>query len=161
MQNKKPELLIAQSRPVNTIDTGNSSLDIYRLFSSSDSGFTADTQELVNGNTKVIKNEKQCYAALSIDQSTGASVAVFGTASIAEDQFMAYEQYANKDMMLTLFGKMTGKTPEIVIEPKVIAAKGFEITEAQKRVLKWIFIFVLPLIVAVVGIVITVRRKRR
>ncbi len=161
MQNKKPELLIAQSRPVNTIDTGNSSLDIYRLFSSSDSGFTADTQELVNGNTKVLKNEKQCYAALSIDQSTGASVAVFGTASIAEDQFMAYEQYANKDMMLTLFGKMTGKTPEIVIEPKVIAAKGFEITEAQKRVLKWIFIFVLPLIVAVVGIVITVRRKRR
>ena len=161
MQNKKPELLIAQSRPVNTIDTGNSSLDIYRLFSSSDSGFTADTQELVNGNTKVIKNEKQCYAALSIDQSTGASVAVFGTASIAEDQFMAYEQYANKDMMLTLFGKMTGKTPEIVIEPKVIAAKGFEITEAQKRVLKWIFIFVLPLIVAVVGIVITVRRTRR
>lgn len=161
MQNKKPELLIAQSRPVNTIDTGNSSLDIYRLFSSSDSGFTADTQELVNGNTKVLKNEKQCYAALSIDQSTGASVAVFGTASIAEDQFMAYEQYANKDMMLTLFGKMTGKTPEIVIEPKVIAAKGFEITEAQKRVLKWMFIFVLPLIVAVVGIVITVRRKRR
>jgi hypothetical protein len=64
-------------------------------------------------------------------------------------------------MMLTLFSKMTGKSPEIKIEPKVIAAKGFEITEAEKRVLKWTFILLLPVIVAVVGIVVTVRRKRR
>ena len=78
-----------------------------------------------------------------------------------EDQFVAYGQYANKDMLLTLFNKMTGKTPEIKIEPKIIAAKGFEISQAQKNVLKWTFIFVLPLIAAVFGIVITVRRKRR
>ena len=161
MESKKPELLIAQSRPVETVDAGNSSLDIYKLFSSSDSGFTAETNALVNGETKVLKNAKQCYAALSIDQSAGSSVAVFGTSSVAEDQFVAYGQYANKDMLLTLFNKMTGKTPEIKIEPKIIAAKGFEISQAQKNVLKWTFIFVLPLIVAVFGIVITVRRKRR
>lgn len=156
-----PSLLIAQSRPVETVETGNASLDIYKLFTSSDSGFTAETQALVNGETKVLKNEKQCYAALSIDQSTGSGIALFGTSSIAEDQFMAYGQYANKDMMLTLFGKMTGKSPEIKIEPKVIAAKGFEITEAQKKTLKWIFVLGVPLVVASVGIVITVRRKRR
>ena len=109
----------------------------------------------------MLKNEKQCYAALSIDQSTGSGIALFGTSSIAEDQFMAYGQYANKDMMLTLFSKMTGKSPEIKIEPKVIAAKGFEITEAQKKTLKWIFVLGVPLVVAAVGIVITVRRKRR
>ena len=161
MESKKPELLVAQSRPVETVDAGNSSLDIYKLFSSSDSGFTAETNALVNGETKTLKNAKQCYAALSIDQSTGAGVAVFGTSSVAEDQFVAYGQYANKDMLLTLFNKMTGKTPEIKIEPKIIAAKGFEISQAQKNVLKWTFIFVLPLIAAVFGIVITVRRKRR
>ena len=156
-----PSLLIAQSRPVETVETGNASLDVYKLCTSSDSGFTAETQALVNGETKVLKNEKQCYAALSIDQSTGSGIALFGTSSIAEDQFMAYGQYANKDMMLTLFGKMTGKSPEIKIEPKVIAAKGFEITEAQKKTLKWIFVLGVPLVVAAVGIVITVRRKRR
>lgn len=161
MENKKPELLIAQSRPVNTVDTGDSSLDVYKLFSSSDSGYTAETQALADGKTSVLKNGKQCYAALSIDQSKGGSIALIGTSSIAEDQFMAYGQYANKDMMLTLFSKMTGKSPEIKIEPKVIAAKGFEITEAEKRVLKWTFILLLPVIVAVVGIVVTVRRKRR
>ena len=161
MESSKPELLIAQSRPVNTIDTGNSSLDIYKLFSSTDSAFAAETQALVEGKTNVLKNGKQCYAALSIDQSTGGSVALMGTSSIAEDQFMAYGQYANKDMMLTLFSKMTGKSAEIKIEPKVIAAKGFEITEAEKRVLKWTFVLVLPLIVAAFGIVVTVRRKRR
>lgn len=161
MESKKPELLVAQSRPVEIVDAGNSSLDIYKLFSSSDSGFTAETNALVNGETKTLKNAKQCYAALSIDQSTGAGVAVFGTSSVAEDQFVAYGQYANKDMLLTLFNKMTGKTPEIKIEPKIIAAKGFEISQAQKNVLKWTFIFVLPLIAAVFGIVITVRRKRR
>ena len=161
MESKKPEILVAQSRPVNFVDAGNASLDIYKLFSSTDSGYTADTQALVSGETKVLKNEKQCYAALSIDQSTGGSIALLGTSSIAEDSFMAYGQYANKDMMLTLFNKMTGKSPEIKIEPKTIAAKGFEITQAQKNVLKWTFIFVLPLIVAVFGIVITLRRKRR
>lgn len=161
MQSPKTPLLIVQSRPVELVDTGNASLDIYKLISSSDSGFTADTQALVDGQTKVLKNAKQCYAALSIDQSTGGSVTVFGTSSIAEDQFMAYGQYANKDMILTLFSRLTGKTPEIRIEPKVIAAKGFEITEAEKRVLKWTFIFVIPLIVAAVGVVVTVRRKRK
>ena len=104
------------------------------------------------------KNQRQWF---SKDLTTGSGIALFGTSSIAEDQFMAYGQYANKDMMLTLFGKMTGKSPEIKIEPKVIAAKGFEITEAQKKTLKWIFVLGVPLVVAAVGIVITVRRKRR
>lgn len=161
MQTANPRLLIAQSRPVNFVDTGNSSLEVYKLLLSSDSAFTAQTQPLVEGQIKVIKNEKQCYAALSIDRSTDSGAAVFGTSSFAEDQFMAYKQYANQDVILTLFNKISNKTPEIRIEPKVIAAKGFEITQAEKKVLKWTFILVIPLIVAAVGVTVTLKRKRR
>ena len=161
MQNKKPELLIAQSRPVNTIDTGNSSLDIYRLFSSSDSGFTAETNALVNGETKTLKNAKQCYAALGTNTVTGSGAAVIGTSSLVEDRFMAYGQYQNREFILALFSEMTNKTPGIKIEPKVLQGGAFEITQGQKQVLKWTFIVIIPVAVAVTGIVVTVRRKRR
>ena len=161
MDSKDPQILIAQSRPVNTVDTSSSAVKTQLLITSSDTGYTADTAALVNGETKVLENAKQCYAAMSTDSSSGNTVVLFGTSSIAEDQFMAYGQYSNRDLMLTLFNKMTGKKASVKIEPKVIESNAFDITESEKKVLKWVFILVVPIAVAVTGIVICVRRKRR
>jgi hypothetical protein len=86
---------------------------------------------------------------------------LFGTSSIAEDQFMAYGTYSNRDMILTIFSKMTGKDPGFRIEPKVIKDSVFDINEGEKTVLKWLFILAVPVAVAATGIVICIRRKRR
>ena len=109
----------------------------------------------------MLDDSKQCYAAMGTNETNGSSVVLFGTSSIAEDQFMAYGQYSNRDMMLTLFGKLTGKEQTIKIEPKVIKESAFDITQGEKTVLKWLFILAVPLAAAVTGIVICVRRKRR
>ena len=161
METSDPQILVAQSRPVITQDTADSSVKVQKLLSSSDNGYTADIAALVNNEFKVLDDSKQCYAAMGTNETNGSSVVLFGTSSIAEDQFMAYGQYSNRDMMLTLFGKLTGKEQTIKIEPKVIKESAFDITQGEKTVLKWLFILAVPLAAAVTGIVICVRRKRR
>ena len=161
METDDPQILVAQSRPVITQDTADSSVKVQKLLSSSDNGYTADIAALVNNEFKVLDDSKQCYAAMGTNEANGSSVVLFGTSSIAEDQFMAYGQYSNRDMMLTLFGKLTGKEQSIKIEPKVIKESAFDITQGEKTVLKWLFILAVPLAAAVTGIVICVRRKRR
>ena len=156
-----PRLLVAQSRPVETPDTGSSDIKAEKLLQSSDAAFTARTDELVNDNVVVLKNAKQCYAALGTNTVTGSGAAVIGTSSLAEDRFMAYGQYQNREFILALFSEMTDKTPGIKIEPKVLQGGAFDITQGQKQVLKWTFIVIIPVAVAVTGIVVTVRRKRR
>ena len=155
METSDPQILVAQSRPVITQDTADSSVKVQKLLSSSDNGYTADIAALVNNEFKVLDDSKQCYAAMGTNETNGSSVVLFGTSSIAEDQ------YSNRDMMLTLFGKLTGKEQTIKIEPKVIKESAFDITQGEKTVLKWLFILAVPLAAAVTGIVICVRRKRR
>ena len=161
MDSSDPRLIVAQSRPVETPDTGSSEIEVQKLLQSSDAAFSAKTEELVNDNVVVIQNAKQCYAALGTNTVTGSGAAVIGTSSLVEDRFMAYGQYQNREFILALFSEMTNKTPGIKIEPKVLQGGAFEITQGQKQVLKWTFIVIIPVAVAVTGIVVTVRRKRR
>lgn len=161
MQTSDPQILIAQSRPVNTVDTADSSVKVQKLLSSTDNGYTADIAALVNNEFKVLEDSKQCYAALGTNETNGSSIVLFGTSSIAEDQFMAYGNYSNRDMILTIFSKLTGKDPGFRIEPKVIKDSVFDINEGEKTVLKWLFILAVPVAVAATGIVICIRRKRR
>ncbi len=161
MQSDSPKLLVAQSRPVEMADTGNSQVSTTMLLGSSAGAYTADTAALVNGESKVLKSGKQCYAALGKDDESGNTAVLIGTSSIAEDQFMAYGQYSNRDFILALFARLTGKTEGVRIEPKVLEQTAFEITQGEKQVLKWTFIVILPLAVAGTGIFVTVRRKRR
>ena len=161
MESRKPQLLVAQSRPVELTDAAGAEVESVKLLESSASAYTAKTAELVSGEIEKIKTGSQCYAALGINSQTGTAAAIIGTSSMAEDQFMAYGQYQNREFFLALLSRLTDKTPGVKIEPKVLEGSVFDITQGQKQVLKWTFIVILPLAVAAAGVTVTVRRKRR
>lgn len=86
-------------------------------------------------------------------------------AVLSSDAFLTYVDYTpflNGEFILSFMNGMTGKTNTgVTIVPKTFSGATFEITEAQKNILKWTFQLVIPLIVLAVGVVVWVRRRHR
>lgn len=158
-------IIVYASRPVKMLKEGESGkMNIEAYVQSTDNAYVADKT-----NGEPIENGKQIYAAMSSKASFGdngdttySNVFVIGADSIVSDTYLRYNQFQNREYILSVLNGMTGKTTAgIVIEPKVISATLFDITAEQIRALKIVFIGVIPLVTLGVGLFIWLRRKNR
>ncbi|MDO5125264.1 MAG: GldG family protein [Ruminococcus sp.] len=159
-----PKLLINASRPVNVLFDEKGRIGVEAYVKSTNDAEVLDT---TNGNP--IAKGQQNYAAVSSrvsfkdgGKSLYSNIIVLGSEQMLGDTYLQYNQYQNREYILSLLNGITNKTTSnIVIEPKTIEGNIFDITDSQKSTLKWTFILVIPAIVLVVGIFIWLRRKNR
>jgi hypothetical protein len=70
--------------------------------------------------------------------------------------------YSNASVLINIINQMTGKETDTVIIPdKALQQAVIAPTSKQDKNIKIIVIFVLPAIVAVIGLVVLIRRKNR
>ena len=178
MTTSDPNLLIFASRPVNLLfegEKGKISTEAY-VKSTSDAFVRAlgasNGQKQYDESAETLAKGQQNYVAVSSrvsfkDNGEGgqdslySNVIVLGSEQILGNTYLQYNQYQNREYMLSLLNGITHKTDGIVIEPKVIEGNIFDLTDSQKNTLKWTFILVIPVIVLVAGVVIWLRRKNR
>ena len=118
---------------------------------------------------KATENGKQIYAALASkavfndDGTTDYSnIFVCGSYTMFSDTYLMYEQFQNREYLLSVVNGMTGKTTSgITKEPKVITGNIFDVDAAAVKRLKIIFIGVIPVATLVIGLTIWLRRKNR
>lgn len=173
-----PNLLIFASRPVNLLfegEKGKISTEAY-VKSTSDAFVRAlgilNGQKQYDESAETLAKGQQNYVAVSSrvsfkDNGEGgqdglySNVIVLGSEQILGNTYLQYNQYQNREYMLSLLNGITHKTDGIVIEPKVIEGNIFDLTDSQKNTLKWTFILIIPVIVLAAGVVIWFRRKNR
>lgn len=173
-----PNLLIFASRPVNLLfegEKGKISTEAY-VKSTSDAFVralgTSNGQKQYDESAETLAKGQQNYVAVSSrvsfkDNGEGgqdglySNVIVLGSEQILGNTYLQYNQYQNREYMLSLLNGITHKTDGIVIEPKVIEGNIFDLTDSQKNTLKWTFILIIPVIVLAAGVVIWLRRKNR
>lgn len=169
-----PKLLIYASRPVNLLfegEKGKISTEAY-VKSTSDAFVrklaSVNGQKQYDESADTIAKGQQNYVAVSSRvsfkddaEALYSNVIVLGSEQILGDLYLTYNQYQNREYMLSLLNGITHKTDGIIIEPKVIEGNIYDLTANQKSVLKWTFIGIIPAAVLVVGIVIWIRRKNR
>ena len=173
-----PNLLIFASRPVNLLfegEKGKISTEAY-VKSTSDAFVRAlgilNGQKQYDESAETLAKGQQNYVAVSSrvsfkDNGEGgqdglySNVIVLGSEQILGNTYLQYNQYQNREYMLSLLNGITHKTDGIVIEPKVIEGNIFDLTDSQKNTLKWTFILIIPVIVLAAGVVIWLRRKNR
>ena len=158
-----PKLIIQTSRPVKLLFDEKNKIKTEGYVKSTSDAYLMDPQ-----SQKTLEKGQQNYMAVSSrvtyldgNDAVYSNVIAAGTEFIFRDDVLPYTQYQNREYVLSLLNGITHKTDGIVIEPKVIDANVYDITAAQKSVLKWTFILIVPVVVLVIGLVIWLRRKNR
>ena len=67
--------------------------------------------------------------------------------------------YDNANYFVSLLNTMTGKENVLTIAEKSLDTTKVTITEAQVKTIRMIIVYMIPVIVALIGIVVYVRRK--
>ncbi|MCR5140926.1 MAG: GldG family protein [Ruminococcus sp.] len=159
------KLIIRGSRPVKLLAEGEKGkMNIEAYVKSTADAYVADLQ-----TGEAIENGQQVYAAMSskvaFTDDGGAvysNVFVIGGDSMVGSSELMYNQFQNRTYILSVLNGMTGKTSTgITVEPKVITGNIFDITAEQIKLLKIVFIGLIPLATLAAGLVIWLRRKNR
>ena len=164
MTNASPELLVLSSRPVNPLYEEDGMIKTFKYVSSRKDAYTMDTlsqETLTKGQQNYVVLASKASFGVDNDDTYYSNVLAIGGSSIIADQVLAYNQYQNREYILSVINGLTGKTKGITITPKVISGNIFDINEGQKTKLKWTFIAIIPMIVLVTGLVIWIRRKNK
>lgn len=101
-------------------------------------------------------------AAFDNDKTYYSNLLVVGSESFLDDTVLQTAQFQNSEYIISLLNGITGKTNTgIVIATKTITGATFDITEAQAKILKWIFQAAVPLAVLLTGLIVYRRRKNK
>ena len=93
------------------------------------------------------------------DLGHGSYVFCTGTAYVADVMFTDAAVYENRDLILSVIDMMSKEETPINIEYKIIASEGLDITKGQATTAMLIISAGIPLVVAVIGLLVYMRRK--
>lgn len=88
-------------------------------------------------------------------------ILAFGSDGFFSDAALAASQFENSDLIISMLNEITDKQEGPVITPKAVNAVRFDVNEKQANVLKYVYIFVIPGITFIIGLVIYLRRKNK
>lgn len=159
------DILTPNSRPVNTLfeTSGNRTTTImtntaetaFLLPFDVDDTFDMNAAEKNSYNTIVMGSR------LKYDGTTPltSKVVCVGSSDMLATQWMGHPQLGNSTVMLTLTGMLAEKKNTISVLPFTFEVNQIMITEGIYKTYFTIFVFVLPVIVVIVGLVIWLRRR--
>lgn len=111
----------------------------------------------------ISRRRKQVGTQLDDFSMVESNVMVFGCGNLTQSAFIVQTNlYNNAKVLLSAINKMTGKQTETVIIPdKALQQAVIAPTSEQTKTIKVITIFIIPAIVAAIGLVVLLRRKNR
>ncbi len=169
LANKNLPIVAPISRPLELLYESNSGRTTEALLITSDTAYLQPLTEGEDGETVDESNAEtgsSILAALGHQHNTvsadtfTSTVAVFGSwmfdAKVVEER-----SYNNADYFVTVVNTMCGKENVITIAEKSLDTTSIAITAAQATTTRNIVVFIIPLLVAVIGFVVYVRRRNK
>lgn len=148
------------SRPIEIIDETNTSVLLKYSKSSGIQPSTADD----NWSMKdAMLGEETAVAAIGTktSSSNSSNLVIIGSAESVSESILG-SAYNNSDYYLKLLYKLSGREDiSVTIESKSLSGSEMTVTVAQANAYAIFFMAVVPLVIAVTGIVIWVRRRNR
>ena len=90
-----------------------------------------------------------------------SNLVVFGSDQMLRSDITSATYYNNGDYFVSILNKISGKENGIYIVEKDLSGDTFQITEAQVNGLRIVIMFILPAAVAIIGIVVWLRRRHK
>ena len=91
-----------------------------------------------------------------------SSVLVMGSAAMTSSTYLTQSTaYNNGNVVLNIINNMTGKESGVIVPDKNLQQSFIRPTLKESNVIKIIVIWVIPFIVAAVGVIVLLRRKNK
>ncbi len=173
LANKNLPIVAPICRPLELLYESNSGRTTESLLITSDTAYlqplttgedAGEDDEVVDENNAetgsfVVAALGHQHHTVSADTFT-STVAVFGSWML-DINVVEERSYNNADYFITVVNTMCGKENGITIAEKSLDTTSITITEAQVTTTRNIVVFIIPLMIAVVGIVVYVRRRNK
>lgn len=156
------------SRPVNILFEKDNDKETTIILKSSESctviPVDADSSYDISGSEKgsqniMVKSSKSVYD--DNDEKISSNVVAAGSSFLVDYYMLTETAYNNGEFMINALNKITGKSNGITIVAKSLDSATITISESQTAVLTSIFVFVIPAVIVIIGIVVFVRRRNR
>ena len=91
-----------------------------------------------------------------------SNLLVLGSTFFADNALLTYSNtYNNANVLISMVNNMTGKENGVVIAEKALQQSNIAVTGTEGKVIRWIVIAVIPLIVALAGTIVLLRRRNK
>ncbi len=144
-------------RSTEALLTTNDTAYLYPLVSDSDEEFDESNAE--TGEFVIAAMATQVYN--EIGTSSYSRVLAFSSAWFMDYYVTQSASYNNAEYFIGVLNKVCGKESVLTIAEKSLDPTTITITEAQVKGIRNVTVLVIPLIIAVIGVVVYVRRKNR
>ena len=153
--------------PIETLYEQNSGRNTYPLLVSSATCCRYPLDESAESFDMSSADKDEQIIAVQADQTftkdgetVKSQMIAFGSAWFL-DYYVAGSSgsYDNSAYFISLLNTTTGKENIVAVAEKSLDAKKITVTESQAKAIRLITVFIIPLLVAVIGIVVYVRRK--
>ncbi len=169
--NLSAPVLSYYARPIELLFEYSGNVSTLSLLSTSETGY-ALTAEIMQeyqstGVMPAIEEKAIPMIALSnkytfIDnEQVLSNLVVFGSDEMLNSSFTETTYYNNGDYFVSIVNKISGKENGIYIVEKDLSGDTFQITEAQVSTLRVLIMFIIPAAVAIVGIVVWLKRRHK
>ena len=100
--------------------------------------------------------------SVSVGSGVNASrIVAFGTPMMLDMNIVESKSYLNASYFISVLNAMSGKEALATIAEKALTSNKITVTENQVKWIRYIIVLLIPLLVAVIGFVVYLRRKNR
>lgn len=91
-----------------------------------------------------------------------SNVLVLGSSFSVDNALLTYTNtYNNANVLIGMINNMTGKENGTVISEKALQQSNIAVTDKEAKVIRWIVIAIIPLLVAITGAIVLLRRRNK
>ena len=159
------------ARPIELLFDFSGNVSVISLLNTAETGIavTSEMQELYAETGVMPEITEQAIPMIALsnkytfidNEQVLSNIVVFGSDQMLRSDITSATYYNNGDYFVSILNKISGKENGIYIVEKDLSGDTFQTTEAQVNTLRIIIMFVLPAAVAVIGIVVWVRRRHK
>ena len=162
---------VPNSRPLEVLFDHFGNIDAMSLLNTSDTAFVMTNEMMEHiaetGELPDITEQSASVMALArkyafVDNvQTYSNLLVLGSDYILDDSLTSMTYYNNGDYFISIVNNISGKENGIYIVAKDLSSPTYETNAAQANVLRIIFMFILPALVAAAGIIVWLKRRHK
>lgn len=169
LQNKDLPVLMPTPSPVDVLWDVKDTRETQILLSTADTGVvipndvdtsTLDPTTLERKNQPVMVVGSKYDSMNAVDRK-GSHILVLTSPEMLMAPFFDYATLNNAEYIFGAVNKLNGKEQSIVIAPKSLAGDMLEANDAQTGVMSTIATIIIPLAIAVAGVVVYIRRRHK
>ena len=164
LPNEKLPIIAPLSREITMISKKNEDV-VKEVLKSCDESYTVDIKDMqtqtgeAGSRAVVMLSQKQRTEQI---QTVTSSLLVIGSSAMTNSTYLTQTSaYNNGSVLLNILNTMTGKENGVIVPDKVLQQSFISVTSKEAKVIQVVVIWVIPFIVAAIGVIVLLRRKNK